>query len=127
ISMAILQPPADEGGHNLLDLKAQNEAIELMKLRTYTEPDPLWHAPWTRLADHTLALAAKAEVRRWIGHRQCHNFLLQDLDIYKNSKTLPKSLQCMLQAAKLHEAKFAPTEITLHMKLAMPFWYHLAR
>ncbi|KAF8998688.1 hypothetical protein BDQ17DRAFT_1247381 [Cyathus striatus] len=127
VSIETLQLPTAEGGHNLIDLQARNEAIKLMKLRTYTNPVESQWPPWTKLADHILSLSAKSSVQCTVGHAQRRNFLLQGWPVYLQAETMPKTLQRMLRAADKHKVKFAPTEITPQMKLAMPFWYHLAR
>jgi hypothetical protein len=47
--------PILEGGKNVLDLRARNEAISCMKLKSYLELDPSLRADWCYLADTRLA------------------------------------------------------------------------
>lgn len=50
-----LMAPVAKGGKNLLDLAARNEAIQLMKLKSYLELDPGTRATWAYLADSKFA------------------------------------------------------------------------
>ncbi|KAJ7131491.1 hypothetical protein C8R43DRAFT_837046, partial [Mycena crocata] len=55
VQKEMLQAPIDEGGKNIFDLEARNQAIQLMKLKSYLELDPSKRATWAYLTDKRLA------------------------------------------------------------------------
>ncbi|KAJ7658390.1 hypothetical protein DFH06DRAFT_1196761 [Mycena polygramma] len=52
----MLLAPISEGGKNLFDLTARNEAIQIMKLKSYLEMDPALRATWAFVTDERLAM-----------------------------------------------------------------------
>ncbi|KAJ7102970.1 hypothetical protein C8R43DRAFT_833113, partial [Mycena crocata] len=63
VQKGMLQAPLDEGGKNLFDLEARNEAIQLMKLKSYLELDPIKRATWGYITDRRLTRRDKATSR----------------------------------------------------------------
>jgi len=57
IALKFLQQPKEMGGLNILDIKAQNEAIDLMWLKTYLNFTP-HRQPWATVTDLIINAAA---------------------------------------------------------------------
>ncbi|KAJ7125859.1 hypothetical protein C8R46DRAFT_832846, partial [Mycena filopes] len=55
VQKEMLQAPIEEGGKNLFDLEARNDAIQLMRLKSYLELDPTKRATWAYVTDVRLA------------------------------------------------------------------------
>ncbi|KAJ7167391.1 hypothetical protein C8R43DRAFT_1161064, partial [Mycena crocata] len=55
VQREMLQAPIEEGGKNLFDLESRNQAIQLMKLKSYLELDPEKRATWAYASDVRLA------------------------------------------------------------------------
>ncbi|KAF8998822.1 hypothetical protein BDQ17DRAFT_1168770, partial [Cyathus striatus] len=112
-------------GFNLIDIQARNESIELMKLKSYANPDTTSSATWAKLTDSILASNATSKYKKHMGPAQLQNVLLQYWKVNLSVQSLPISLKRMLCATIKHEVKFTPTEITLQIKQTMPFWFHI--
>ncbi|KAF5341132.1 hypothetical protein D9611_005853 [Ephemerocybe angulata] len=123
IAMSTLQKGKDEGGLGLLDIEARNEAIDLVRLRTYLLP-PEQRPVWCIIADIVLARAAVLKFRN-VGERGLVNPFLQTWRVNLSSKDLPSNLRRMMAAAYKYNTKFAATEVTNDLKLQMPIWYHI--
>ena len=57
IVMDTLRRPIPEGGLNILDIKARNEVIEIIWLKTYLNFSPS-HQKWATIMDHIIVAAA---------------------------------------------------------------------
>jgi hypothetical protein len=57
IAAKYLECPLNEGGLRILNLKARNEAIELIWLKTYLNFSPS-RQPWAIVTDHIIQKAA---------------------------------------------------------------------
>ncbi|EIW54539.1 uncharacterized protein TRAVEDRAFT_132769, partial [Trametes versicolor FP-101664 SS1] len=99
VSRETLHLPTREGSLNLLDIWAQNEAIDLMwLLKVYLTIMDI-QAPWAMITD---MLLANAVVSEWTGVDLCArvNTFLQTWKISstQHSTGLPCNLKCMIQA-----------------------------
>ncbi|KAF6745620.1 hypothetical protein DFP72DRAFT_755963, partial [Ephemerocybe angulata] len=122
IAMDVLFNDKDEGGLGLLDMEARNEAIDIMRLRTYLLP-PEERPIWCKLADALLARSAVAKFRN-VGTKALINPLTQNWRVNLSSEDLPASLKRMMRVAYKHNA--APTAVgaSHELKCQMPLWYH---
>ncbi|KAJ7609549.1 hypothetical protein DFH06DRAFT_933083, partial [Mycena polygramma] len=55
VQREILLAPIEEGGKNMFDLQARNEAIQIMTLQSFLESDPDKRATWAFFGDKLLA------------------------------------------------------------------------
>jgi hypothetical protein len=123
ISLTCLERPVEEGGLGLLNISAQNKAIEIMQLRTYmdlTTTRPTW-VFITNAIINTLnpsGIRDQKDINAFLtswdlpirGPRACH---------------LPKSITNILVIACKHNVSFAPLKLSGSLKDQMPAWYHL--
>ncbi|KAF6757115.1 hypothetical protein DFP72DRAFT_809649, partial [Ephemerocybe angulata] len=123
IAMSTLQRDKDEGGLGLLDIGARNEAIDLMRLKTYLLP-PGQRPVWCILADLLLAHSSVQKFRN-VGERTLRNPFLQTWRVSLSAKDLPSNLRHMMAAAYKYDTKFVATEVMDDLKLQMPIWYHI--
>ncbi|KAJ3530055.1 hypothetical protein NMY22_g8737 [Coprinellus aureogranulatus] len=122
VSVDVLQDNTEEGGLGVLDLEARNEAIEIVRLRTYLLP-PDQRPLWCFLADRLLA---KAAVKRYTNVEEefLVNPFTQCWKVNVNSKSLPQCLKRMMRVAYKYDTKIVPTGLNKHVRDAMPYWYH---
>jgi hypothetical protein len=55
VGRGALLAPIGDGGNNMFDLEARNEAIQIKRLKTYLELDPKKRATWAYVSDARLA------------------------------------------------------------------------
>lgn len=123
--METLLLPHSQGGKKLLNIKARNEARELMKLKRYLnigEARPQWATIADKLIEKNLA-------KKW-GEMEGQflvNAFLQSINVDAHTKDegLPPSLRQMIKTARKYEVKFAPLEIDKNLKMDMPVWLHM--
>lgn len=94
IAISTLQKKKDEGGLGLLDMEARNEAINLMRLKTYLSPSKSRPA-WCKLADRFLAKAAVNKYRGF-GSDVLENPFTQKWKVNLNARGLPSNLREMM-------------------------------
>jgi hypothetical protein len=97
-----LMAPIAEGGKNLLDLKARNDAIQLMQLKSYLELDPIQRATWTFLADRKLEMRDVKSSN--VDFDSYFNMYLQTWRV--NMRRWPKYLKGMLKCALKYGVSF---------------------
>ena len=124
LTLDTLQRPRDEGGLNLLDIQARNEAIELMWLRSYlnfSESRP----PWAIVTDIIIDAAAPPNT--------CHtariNSFLQTWEPPtrgKRAESLNNDIIRMIKAARNNNTNLAAIRLSPQLRAQLPAWYHLA-
>ncbi|KAH6911654.1 hypothetical protein BKA70DRAFT_1033196, partial [Coprinopsis sp. MPI-PUGE-AT-0042] len=119
----VLRETLENGGAKLLDLRARNEAIELMKLKSYLHPT-LGRPLWAWVADGLLRISAVSDFRR-IEDKYLINPYIQEWRVNSNAKSLPRNLKAMVKCAEKHNAQCLPLTISWQTKLQMPYWYHI--
>lgn len=124
INSNTLQLPVKEGGLGILDLKARNEAITLMKLKAYLDLSPN-RPTWAYVAD---ALIGEAVTRQSRGvHKLAKiNIFLQSwsINMQGNSK-LTNDLLTMLRTGHKYGVRFDALKLPTKLKRALPAWYHI--
>ncbi|TFY61694.1 hypothetical protein EVJ58_g4350 [Rhodofomes roseus] len=125
VNMETLCRPIEEGGLGILDIKARNEAIDLMWLKRYLTLTPD-RPRWAFLVDTILAIRVTKEAGQIKRNAQINTFL-QDWHPATHSRSqLPVYLKRLLTTAKKHNACFAAVKLGPSVKLQLPAWYHIS-
>ena len=123
ITMDLLHHPKEAGGLNILDIKARNEAIDLMWLKSYLDFSPN-RQPWAAITDLIInAAAPKITVAqaRENPFLQCWNAPA------RGSRDVPfnDDIRRMLKAAKTHHTNLAAVKLSVRLRKELPAWYHI--
>ena len=128
ITSNLMSLPHKTRGRNILDIPSQNNAIKIMKLKrilNYSESRPM---------------ASDAAIAIIIG--SLPKPLIQDVDVNTISniflqtvhqrqcyisKTLPKSIQDILNTGAKYNLMFDAPKLTQNHKLGLPAWYHIGK
>ena len=124
IALDFLQRPRTQGGLDLLDLKARNEAIELVWLKSYLNFSPSRPA-WAVITDLILAATAPPETVK----RARKNPFLQTWEYTRRgrcAKQLGHDTMRMLKAARKHNTNLAAIRVSINLQSQLPAWYHIA-
>ena len=123
IALEYLHLPLNQGGLNLLDIRAQNEAIEIIWLKDYLNISPS-RPTWATLTDILINATAP------IGTSAIAtvNTFLQTWDPPTKgprASRLGKDTIRMLKTAKKYKTNLDALRLPTNLKLMMPSWYHL--
>jgi exonuclease III len=115
--------PLEKGGFKLLDIRARNEAIDIMWLKTYltlNRSRPIWAFVADVLIEESIAKSNK------IDRNVTANTYLQNWSpsLAPNSK-LPLDLKRMLKVGRKYNASLSAISIPRMIKKRLPAWYHL--
>ncbi|KAI0706714.1 hypothetical protein C8T65DRAFT_527162, partial [Cerioporus squamosus] len=123
INEETLYLPIHEGGLDLLNLKARNEAIELIWMREYLDLTPL-RPRWAYVADVMLARAVTVDSRQ-VDLSVRVNAFLQSWKVSMSSQiVLPSYLRDMLRVANKHRVRLDVIDPVEALRDAMPIWSH---
>lgn len=124
IALNLLQGPKSCGGLDLLDVRARNEAIELMWLKSYLDFSPS-RPEWATVTDLILAATARPST---ITRARKNPFLQTWKATLRGprSKLLGNDIIRMLKAAKKHKTNLAAIRLTIDLQSQLPAWYHMA-
>ena len=121
IALDYLHLPIEEGGLNLLDINARNEAIEIIWLKSYLNMSPT-RPTWAKMTDIIMDAAVppshNAQARL--------NTFLQTWNVpIKGARAdkLPKDVTRMLKAARKHNVNFAALRLSQRLKQKLPAWF----
>ncbi|KAJ7150818.1 hypothetical protein C8R43DRAFT_951252 [Mycena crocata] len=121
VQREMLQAPIAEGGKNLFDIEARNDAIQLMKLKTYLELDPEKRATWAFASDVRLA---KHDLKTSKVQEGVHvNMFTQRWSPKRNE--LPKHLKDMVNTARKYGIQFDTDNPSRDLRELLPLWHHL--
>ncbi|KAI0331330.1 hypothetical protein GY45DRAFT_1249032, partial [Cubamyces sp. BRFM 1775] len=123
VARELLCGPFAEGGLKLLDIRARNEAVELMWLRDYLNLTR-WRATWTILADALLARAVAATHKRTDRAARVNTFLQTWTVSTRAAAGLPSPLRRMVRVAERYGVVFHAPNPDLELVELMPIWYH---
>ena len=124
VSLTTLCQPIAEGGINLLDIRARNEAIELMWIKSYLDLSPQ-RPSWTYAVDTLISLSVTRAAGRIRSSAQINTFLQSWDPSTSHASPLPTYLKRMLTVAKKHNVSFEAVKLHHSLKQALPIWYHL--
>jgi hypothetical protein len=117
--------PLNEGGKQILDIQARNEAIDLWNLKEFLrEGDD--RANWPFFVERTV-------INRWNmnqtanKHGSLYNIFLQNIHVPQwRIKPLAYDIRRMFKAAKKYHLEFTALSISREIQLQMPIWNHIA-
>jgi hypothetical protein len=122
IALNTLYRPVEEGGLNLLDLNARNEAVEMMWLKTYLNPSAK-RPTWTKIIDVIIDAAApkntnqkartNAFMQTWTPRTKGNQTIICNEDILR-----------MLKTGKKYNLTFSAIRLSPQLKENLPAWYH---
>ncbi len=115
--------PLERGGVNLIDLDAQNEAIDITWLQDYLTLDDT-RVSWTYFADVILARAVAAASRNVEPAARVNVFLQTWKVSTRAAAGIPKDLLRMVKAARKYGVRLDVRNPTEELKGLMPIWYH---
>ncbi|PPQ81141.1 hypothetical protein CVT26_011105, partial [Gymnopilus dilepis] len=115
--------PISQGGKKVLDITARNEAIELMKLKTYLDLSPT-RPRWAYIADELIVRNSPSSENRIDNLLKKNIFLQSWTTKLGNKSTLPTSLQRMLKVARKHNVSLDAPKLHNTLKRSLPIWYH---
>ena len=122
ISMEYMYKPLNEGGLNLLDIKARNEAIELIWLKEFLNLSPT-RQTWATVTD----ILINATAPPGTSAVAVVNTFLQSWNIPTRGPrlaTLNKGIIRMLRVAKKYKTNLAAIRLSPGIKATLPAWYH---
>ena len=123
IAMTTLRRPVHEGGLNVLDINARNEAIEIVWLKAYLNFSPS-RQKWATVTDHIVLAAAPPQA---IEKARDNPFLQTWKVPLKGPRA--KHLSCdtrrMLKTARKYQVNLTAIRMTPHLLAQLPAWYHL--
>ena len=122
INKETLYRPRAEGGLNLLDLQARNEAIELIWAKEYLALGQS-RPRWAYLADTLLARAIASQFRHVCMDVRINTFLQTWEVSPRKSSGIPEDLAAMIRTAKRYQVRVESPNPTQHLKETMPVWY----
>ena len=123
VSASVMSGQIETGGKKILDIKARNEAIELMKLQSYLRLDKNC-LRWARIADILIKgnIPISQNVR---DGATAQNTFLQMWTVKTGAKsTLPKSLSKMLHTVRKYGVDINPPLPSMSLQMQMPVWFH---
>jgi hypothetical protein len=124
IALDFLQCPKACGGLDLLDVKAQNQAIEIMWFKSYLNFSPS-RPEWATVTDAILVVTTnKATISR-----ARKNPFLQIWEAPQrgaNAHKLNDDITRMLKASRKYKTNLAAICLSTELKAQLPTWYHIA-
>ena len=122
IALEYLHSPLDQGGLNLLDIKARNEAIELVWLRDYLDLTPS-RQTWAIVTD----ILINATAPPGTSAIAITNAFLQSWNPPTRGPrldTLNEGIVRMLRVAKTYKTNLAAIRLSPGVRATLPAWYH---
>ena len=122
--MATLRRPIREGGLNVLDIKARNEAIEIIWLKTYLNFAPS-RQKWATVTDHIILATAPPQS---VEKARENPFLQTWTAPIKGqwAKHMNDDIRHMLKIARKYKVNITAIRMTPHLLAQLPVWYHLS-
>ncbi|KAH9047828.1 hypothetical protein EDB87DRAFT_1540322, partial [Lactarius vividus] len=122
IALELLHKPLCEGGLNLLDIKAQNDAIDIIWLKSYLNLSPT-RPTWAIVTD--ILINAAAPPRTSAVARV--NTFIQTWDAPTQgprAATLGEDIIRMLKTAKKYNTNLVAIHLSPALRAKLPAWYH---
>ncbi|PPQ77059.1 hypothetical protein CVT24_009763 [Panaeolus cyanescens] len=126
IRASVLQKDHLSGGRKVLNIKARNEAIDLMRMKTYLKPTQE-RPTWTKIVDEIISESVPKS-SKFKDKLARYNYLLQTWSPAKREGArMPESILRMIKTAQKYNLQFDPRLLSNEAKLDLPIWYHLGR
>ena len=124
IAMNSLRRPTHEGGLNLLNINARNQAIEIIWLKAYLNFSPS-RQKWATITDHIILAAAPTHS---VEKARENPFLQTGTVPLKGprAKRLNDDIKRMLKTARTYKVNLAAIKLTPQLSAQLPAWYHLS-
>jgi hypothetical protein len=124
IACDTLCQPIKEGGLDLLDISARNEAIDIIWLRRYLNFSPL-RPTWAAITD---IIVQELAPRHAMEEIEFHPFLqCWNIPTPGHANTnISNNIKRMLGIAKKYKTNLTAICLTPHLNAQLPAWYHLA-
>ena len=124
VSMAVMCRPVADGGLNLLDIRARNDAIDAVWLRDYLAPPE--HRPrWALAVDAILAGKTTAASSRAEADAKINTFMQTWQVSERTLKRTSPGLARMLRTAMKYNLQLRPLNLTDETRAEAPIWYHV--
>ena len=124
IALDILQRPIEEGGLNLLDIRARNEAIKITWIKRYLDFSPN-RPKWAKVMDLIIDTSAPLNTIP----KARNNPFLQSWNPPtrgQRTKNLSNEAKRMIRTSRKFNANLAAIRITPTLRAQLPAWYHVA-
>ena len=124
IALDFLQSPVEEGGLNLIDIKARNEAIEIMWLKSYLNISPS-RPEWAAVTDLLIDMAAppaSTQKARGISFLQSWKPITRG----QRAKQMGNDTFRMIKTTGKFNTNLEALCLTPHLRAQLPAWYHIA-
>jgi len=106
----------------MFDLTAQNKALQVMKLKSYLEMDPLRWATWAYVTDATFVAHDKLTSKVTAGSHV--NMFLQDFA--PKMSDLPTRHKDMINVVRKYGLRFDTFDPLKEIKEQLPLFHHFA-
>ena len=123
VSAQMMSGPIEAGGKKILDIQARNEAIELMKLKSYLKFGAE-RPRWAKVADSLINQNIPSTQKINDDESKCNAFLQTWTVMIGAKSKLPQSLRKMLKTAKRYGVGIDPPLPSLPLRNQMPIWFH---
>ncbi|KAF9026934.1 hypothetical protein BDZ89DRAFT_952605 [Hymenopellis radicata] len=126
VSISTLHAPRSAGGMNLLNLAHRNDAVSLVRLRSYLRMAD--RAPWAIIADELLKLSMTADDRRRLNSFHIDNMFLQGWNVALKGPNahLPPAVRHMISVARKYGISFDGLWPSSDVRGSLPLWFHFA-
>jgi hypothetical protein len=124
IALEFLQLPVEQGGLNLLDIRARNEAIDIMWLKEYLQLTPT-RPDWALVTDLIIDAAAPEGTCK----QARMNAFLQAWEAPTRgprASIMGNEIIRMIKTAKKYNTNLAAIRLAPELRAKLPAWYHLA-
>lgn len=112
-----------DGGKKILDIHARNEAIDLMKLKSYLKLDDT-HPRWAKIADAPISQSIPKSQNIPDDISRVNTFLQTWMPTTNKNSKLPSGLRTMLKTATKYQVDLDPPFPSQALRRCMPVWYH---
>ena len=112
-----------DGGKKILDIQARNDAIDLMRLKSYLRLDDT-HPRWAKVADILISRNIPKSQNIPIDTSRVNTFLQTWTPTTNKTSKLPSSLCGMLKTATKYQVDLDPPFPSQALHRCMPVWYH---
>ena len=112
-----------DGGKKILDIQARNEAIDLMRLKSYLRLNDT-HPRWAKVADTLISQGIPKSQNIPTNTSRVNTFLQTWTPTTNKASMLPSSLHGMLKTATKYQVELDPLSPSQALHRCMPVWYH---
>ncbi|KIM39173.1 hypothetical protein M413DRAFT_12449 [Hebeloma cylindrosporum] len=123
VSAQTMLSQVTSGGMEILDIQARNDAIGLMKPKSYLTLDDS-HPRWAKVADILINKSIPKSQNIPDDISRVNTLLQTWTPAIQNTSKLPSSLRDMLKTAMKYRVDLNPPSPSPDLRNQMPIWYH---